>query len=55
MKIAVEIDLGKVLAVLAMVLCVWLSILCGQGEVLFLIVPATICYVLGLWKENDNG
>lgn len=54
MKIAVEIDFGKVLVVAGMTLCTWLASLCGEGEVLFFIYPAGIGYLLGLWKENEN-
>ena len=39
-KIAVEIDLSKIAAVVGMVVCTWLSCICGEGEVLFLVIPA---------------
>lgn len=47
-KIAVEIDLGKLLIVAGMALSIWLSTLCGDGTVLVLLIPAGI---YGLFKE----
>ena len=52
-KIAVEIDLGKVLAVVGMAVSVWLASICGEGEALLIIIPAGIAYLFG--KEKDNG
>lgn len=42
MKIAVEIDLAKLLIVAGMALSVWLSTICGDGTVLALFIPAGI-------------
>lgn len=53
MKVAVEIDLGKVLVVAGMAVSVWLASICGEGETLFLIIPACLAYLFG--KERDNG
>lgn len=53
MKIAVEIDFGKVLVVAGMAVSVWLASICGEGETLFLIIPAGFAYLFG--KERDNG
>lgn len=53
MKVAVEIDFGKVLVVAGMALCTWLASICGEGEVLLFIYPAGIAYLFG--KERDNG
>lgn len=53
MKVAVEIDLGKVLVVAGMAVSVWLASICGEGETLFLIIPAGLAYLFG--KERDNG
>ena len=49
-KIAVEIDLGKLLIVAGMALCVWLSTICGDGTVLVLLIPAGI---YGLFSKED--
>ena len=50
MKIAVEIDFGKLLVVAGMALSVWLASVCGEGETLFLIVPAGLAYLFGKEK-----
>lgn len=42
MKVAVEIDLGKLLIVAGMALSTWLSILAKDGTVLVLLIPAGI-------------
>lgn len=52
MKIAVEIDVAKVLVVAGMALSVMLASVCGEGETLFLIIPAGLAYLFG--KERDN-
>lgn len=49
-KIAIEIDIMKLLVVAGMALCTWLSSLCGEGEVLFLIIPAGLAYLFGKEK-----
>lgn len=41
-KIAVEINLKKVLLLAGMALSIWLSTLCGDGTVLVLLIPAGI-------------
>lgn len=41
-KIAIEINLKKLAVIAGMVLAVWLSGVCGEGEVLLLIIPAGI-------------
>lgn len=46
-KIAIEIDLKKLAVIAGMVLSVWLSSVCGEGEVLLLIIPAGVAYVTG--------
>lgn len=46
-KIAIEINLAKVVAVAGMALSVWLASVCGEGEVLFLIVPACLYKIFG--------
>lgn len=42
MKIAIEINLTKLLIVAGMALCTWLSILAEDGTVLVLLIPAGI-------------
>lgn len=49
-KIAVEIDLGKLLIVAGMAISVWLSTICGDGTVLVLLIPAGI---YGLFSKED--
>lgn len=44
-KIAIEINLKKLAIIAGMVLSVWLSGVCGEGEVLLLIIPAGISYL----------
>lgn len=44
-KIPVEIDLAKIAVVGGMALSVWLASVCGEGETLFLIIPAGIAYL----------
>lgn len=46
-KIAIEIDLKKLAVIAGMALSVWLSGVCGEGEVLLLIIPAGVAYVTG--------
>lgn len=46
-KIAVEIDLSKIAAVVGMAVCTWLSCICGEGEVLFLVLPAGLSMIFG--------
>ena len=41
-KIAIEINLMKLLIVAGMALSVWLSTICGDGTVLVLLIPAGI-------------
>lgn len=53
MKIAIEIDVGKLLAVVVMAICVWLASICGEGETLLFIIPAGLYYIFG--KENTDG
>ena len=45
-KIAIEINLKKLAVIAGMVLSVWLSGVCGEGEVLLLIIPAGISYLV---------
>lgn len=45
-KIAIEIDLKKIAVVAGMVLCTWLSGVCGEGETLLLVIPAGISYLV---------
>lgn len=52
-KIAIEINLKKLAVIAGMVLSVWLSSVCGEGEVLMLIIPAGISYLVS--KEARNG
>ena len=47
MKIAVEIDLAKIAVIAGMALSVWLASVCGEGETLFLIIPAGLAYIFG--------
>lgn len=49
-KIAVEIDLRKLLIVAGMALCTWMAIVCGDGTVLVLLIPAGI---YGLFSKED--
>ena len=46
-KIAVEIDLKKMVILAGMALCVWLSCQCGEGEVLLIILPAGLAGIFG--------
>lgn len=46
-KIAIEIDLKKLAVIAGMVLSVWLSSVCGEGEVLLLIIPAGLACLFG--------
>lgn len=48
-KIAIEINLMKLLIVAGMALSVWLSTICGDGTVLVLLIPAGI---YGLFSKN---
>lgn len=45
-KIAIEINLKKLAVIAGMVLSVWFSGVCGEGEVLLLIIPAGIFYLV---------
>ena len=45
-KIAVEIDLSKIAAVVGMAICVWLASVCSEGECLLFILPAGIMYLV---------
>lgn len=49
-KIAIEIDIAKLLVVAGLALCVWLSTICGDGTVLALLIPAGI---YGLVNKED--
>lgn len=51
MKIAVEIDLRKIVILAGMVLCTWLACQCGEGETLLFIIPAGLAYLVGGVKE----
>lgn len=42
MKVAIEINVTKLLIVAGMALSVWLSTICGDGTVLVLLIPAGI-------------
>jgi len=42
MKIAVEINITKLMIVAGMALSVWLSTICGDGTVLVLLIPSGI-------------
>lgn len=44
-KIAIEINLMKLLIVAGMALCTWMAIVCGEGETLLIIIPAGIAYL----------
>lgn len=46
-KIAIEIDIMKLLVVAGMAVSVWLASICGEGETLFLIIPAGLAYLFG--------
>ena len=48
-KIAIEINLMKLLIVAGMALSVWLSTICGDGTVLALLIPAGI---YGLFSKD---
>ena len=52
-KIAVEIDLKKIGAVVLMAAATWLGVKCGEGEALLIIVPACLAYVTGKGARND--
>ena len=43
-KIAIEIDIMKLLVVAGMAVSFLLASICGEGETLFLIVPAGLAY-----------
>lgn len=42
MKIAIEIDLKKLLILVGMALSIWMASICGEGETLLIIIPAGI-------------
>lgn len=46
-KIAIEIDLKKIMVIAGMVLSTWLASVCGQGEALMIIIPAGLAYLAG--------
>lgn len=50
MKIAVEIDLMKLVVIAGMALSTWLASICGEGETLLIIIPAGIAYLVGGMK-----
>lgn len=49
-KVAVELDLKKIVVIGGIALCVWLASICGEGETLFLIIPAGLAYLFGKEK-----
>lgn len=45
MKIAVKIDMAKIAVMAGMAISVLLASICGEGETLFLIIPAGIAFL----------